>query len=140
MVVCCSRQPALEIDGQVVAQSHAIERYLATEFGLNGATEFETVKIDGNALAISEMIIVVVPVFQMSFLLGIVEVVGGVFNGFIQARYGDDPEKHIKEFYETESFAELLKSVSCFLLCAGHVIIASSVCDTQHLHMREWVL
>ncbi|CAI5443310.1 unnamed protein product [Caenorhabditis angaria] len=41
--------PILEVDGKVLGQSHAIARYLANEFGLNGKNEWE--KAEVNSLA-----------------------------------------------------------------------------------------
>ncbi|XP_065063682.1 glutathione S-transferase 1-like [Rhopilema esculentum] len=38
--------PSLEVDGEVIAQSATIARYLANEFGLNGKTNMEKAKND----------------------------------------------------------------------------------------------
>ncbi|XP_070545470.1 hematopoietic prostaglandin D synthase-like [Ptychodera flava] len=40
------QMPVLEVDGQVIAQSIAIARYLANEFGLAGKTNLEKAKVD----------------------------------------------------------------------------------------------
>ncbi|XP_064596196.1 hematopoietic prostaglandin D synthase-like [Liolophura sinensis] len=38
--------PVLEVDGENLAQSHAIERFLAREFGLDGETSLQKAKVD----------------------------------------------------------------------------------------------
>jgi len=41
-----NKLPTLEVDGQIICQSKAIERYLASTFGLMGTTALEAAKID----------------------------------------------------------------------------------------------
>lgn len=46
--------PTLEVDGQIICQSKAIERYLATVFGLTGTNALEAAKIDSLCECIRE--------------------------------------------------------------------------------------
>eukprot|EP00479_Gromia_sphaerica_P003462 TRINITY_DN1403_c0_g1_i1.p1 TRINITY_DN1403_c0_g1~~TRINITY_DN1403_c0_g1_i1.p1 ORF type:complete len:399 (+),score=107.66 TRINITY_DN1403_c0_g1_i1:471-1667(+) len=47
--------PTLEVDGKLIAQSHAIERYLAEEFGLLGKNDVEAALIDAAGEHINDL-------------------------------------------------------------------------------------
>ncbi|XP_070545487.1 S-crystallin 4-like [Ptychodera flava] len=50
------QMPVLEVDGQVIAQSRAIARYLANEFGLAGKTNLDKARVDMVIDAIEDII------------------------------------------------------------------------------------
>lgn len=49
------QMPVLEVDGQRVHQSIAIERYLAKRFGLAGANDWENLQIDSVVDTINDL-------------------------------------------------------------------------------------
>jgi len=49
------QMPVLEVDGKALAQSHAINRYLARQFGLAGSNEWESAQIDALSDGMDEM-------------------------------------------------------------------------------------
>ena len=46
LVKSLNKLPYLEVDGQILSQSKAIERYLSKQFNMMGRTELETARID----------------------------------------------------------------------------------------------
>ncbi len=48
--------PVLEVDGHVLAQSHAIARYLARQHGLAGKDEWEQAQVDMYADCVGDLI------------------------------------------------------------------------------------
>jgi glutathione S-transferase len=49
------RLPSLEVEGKVICQSKAIERYLATKYGLMGSTSVDSAIIDSYCESIRDM-------------------------------------------------------------------------------------
>uniref|UniRef100_A0A915A6L8 Uncharacterized protein n=1 Tax=Parascaris univalens TaxID=6257 RepID=A0A915A6L8_PARUN len=56
--------PVLEMDGKRLAQSHAIEKFLARMFGLNGRDDWEAAKIDELILGLEDLFQKIVPWFK----------------------------------------------------------------------------
>uniref|UniRef100_F1L9T7 Glutathione S-transferase 1 n=1 Tax=Ascaris suum TaxID=6253 RepID=F1L9T7_ASCSU len=56
--------PVLEMDGKRLAQSHAIEKFLARMFGLNGGDDWEAAKIDELILGLEDLFQKIVPWFK----------------------------------------------------------------------------
>ncbi|VDM77850.1 unnamed protein product [Strongylus vulgaris] len=57
--------PVLEIDGQQLAQSYAICRYLARQFGYAGKTPFEEAVVDSIADQIKDYMIEIRPFIKV---------------------------------------------------------------------------
>lgn len=49
------QMPVLEVDGQRVHQSIAIERYLGKRFGLAGANDWESLQIDSAVDTVNDL-------------------------------------------------------------------------------------
>eukprot|EP00112_Aurelia_sp_Birch-Aquarium-sp1_P022598 Seg642.2 transcript_id=Seg642.2/GoldUCD/mRNA.D3Y31 product="Glutathione S-transferase 1" protein_id=Seg642.2/GoldUCD/D3Y31 len=60
------QMPILEVDGVVLAQSDAISKYLATEFGLYGKTSLDRAKSDMLVDGIHDIMVNLVAVFKES--------------------------------------------------------------------------
>lgn len=56
--------PVLEMDGKVLAQSHAIEKFLARMFGLDGKDDWESAKIDECIMGQEDLLQKMVPWFR----------------------------------------------------------------------------
>uniref|UniRef100_A0A914V701 glutathione transferase n=1 Tax=Plectus sambesii TaxID=2011161 RepID=A0A914V701_9BILA len=59
-----SQLPVLEMDGKVLAQSHAIEKFLARMFGLDGKDDWESAKIDECVMGLEDLLQKMVPWFR----------------------------------------------------------------------------
>jgi len=60
--------PVLEVDGQMLAQSYAIGRYLANKFGLGGKDDWEAVKADSYVDGIEDTLQDIMPLLRAVLL------------------------------------------------------------------------
>jgi len=90
--------PILEVDGKILSQSQAINRYLARQFGLAGSNDWEAAKID-------------------ELNDGLVDVMGNIRPWFME----QDPEKkkQIWAKLETDHFEPMLVCYDKFLAQNG---------------------
>lgn len=109
--------PTLTIDGEILAQSHAIERYLARQFDLMGADDLEAAQIDG-----------------------VMEAMDDVTNNFVKVRFGTPEEQKRSAFVEHyEKFDRTFTRLEDMLNDSGNGFLMPSGFSLADLSVYQWI-